>query len=192
MHLGSAARRLETPLAVLPLQLGGWKPHLPSHNTPPTPPPAYPEPGPTYHFGQDGGDGIPDGFPQAGNIDHSPQTQQGILEGGRERQGVNGSARTPARWPRATSMHRAGTTGVATAEPRAARQRQGTGKTTDYSSCLPGSSWHENLCNSSTNMCYTRDHVPSLPQFSCIGKAHGHDLARTYTKFLGVDKHRGN
>lgn len=49
--------------------------------TPSAPPPAPPGV-PTYHFGQQGEDGIAQGVPQAGDIDHGPQAQQGVL--GRE------------------------------------------------------------------------------------------------------------
>lgn len=51
------------------------------HPVPPPPPPAPPGV-PTYHFGQQGEDGIAQGIPQAGDIDHGPQAQEGVL--GRE------------------------------------------------------------------------------------------------------------
>lgn len=49
----------------------------PPPHTPPAPPGV-----PTYHFGQQGEDGIAQGVPQAGDINHGPQAQEGVL--GRE------------------------------------------------------------------------------------------------------------
>lgn len=48
-------------------------------------PPSHP---PTYHSGQQGDEGMAEGVPQAGDVEHGPQAQQGVL--GREQSGAGG------------------------------------------------------------------------------------------------------